>query len=546
MTHRRWRAGLVAAAALSLAVTLIGWTGTATAATLFTDDFADGDSAGWTTSGGTWSVAADGTPVLRQSGTSADARALAGTATWSDYTVTARVKPTAFNGANRFAALAARVQSATSYYYLALRSNNTVELKRLSGGSSATLAAAPVTVTINQWYALSLTVSGTSLRGTVNGAVTVSATDSAYSSGRIGLATFNASANFDDVLVDGGTSTPPTSAPPTSRPPTTNPPTSAPPSTTVPPPPSDRPIGFASLNTLGQNGTTGGAGGPTVVVTTAAQLIDYAARTGPYVIRVSGTITLPTGTSDGMYAVASDKTIIGIGATARIENGGLTIGLPVDDAVTAVPANAVRNIIIRNLSFSGASDDAINVQMFSHHIWIDHNDLCCGGDGLVDIKRGSDFVTVSWNRTHDHNKTMLLGHDDANGPQDIGHLRVTYHHNFFDGSDQRNPRVRFGEPVHVYNNYCRNASYCIVSAMDAGLVVENNYFDTVNNPGRVDFSGDLGRLVARGNILVNVHHPIETRGTVVEPSTYYSYPLDAAADIPTIVPAGAGVGKINA
>jgi pectate lyase len=304
------------------------------------------------------------------------------------------------------------------------------------------------------------------------------------------------------------------------------------------------PIGFAAVNALGQNGTTGGTGGPTVTVTNATDFIAAIASTGPRTVRVQGTITLPTGSSDGMYNVSSDKTIIGIGATARIEHGGLNIGVPVDDDVTSPPANAVHNVVVRNLSFSGATDDAINVQMFSHHIWIDHNDLCCGGDGLVDIKRGSDYVTVSWNRTHDHNKTFLLGHDDDNAAQDVGRLRVTYHHNFFDGSDQRNPRVRFGEPVHVFNNYCRNASYCIVSAMNAGLMVENNVFDTVNNPGRVDFSGDLGRLVARGNILINTHHPIETRGSVVEPRTYYPYTLDAASAVPTIVPAGAGVGKI--
>ncbi|MDR7273251.1 pectate lyase family protein [Catenuloplanes atrovinosus] len=304
------------------------------------------------------------------------------------------------------------------------------------------------------------------------------------------------------------------------------------------------PIGFASVNALGQNGTTGGAGGPTVTVGTADTLIDYLSRTGPYTIQVQGAITLPTGSSDGMHQVTSDKTLIGLGATAEIRGGGLNIGLPVDDDVTSPPADAVHNVIIRNLRFSGATDDAINVQMFTHHVWIDHNDLCCGDDGLVDIKRGSDFITVSWNRTHDHDKTMLLGHDDENAAQDVGRLRVTYHHNFFDGSDQRNPRVRFGEPVHVFNNYCRNASYCIVSAMNAGLVVENNYFESVNNPGRVDFSGDLGRLVARGNILVDVNHEIETRGTVVEPSTYYSYRLDPAADVPAIVSAGAGVGKI--
>jgi pectate lyase len=97
----------------------------------------------------------------------------------------------------------------------------------------------------------------------------------------------------------------------------------------------------------------------------------------------------------------------------------------------------------------------------------------------------------------------------------------------------------------VFNNYCRNASYCIVSAMNAGLVVENNVFDTVNNPGRVDFSGDLGRLVARGNVLIKTHHPIETRGSVVEPGTYYPYTLDPAADVPALVSAGAGVGPLS-
>ena len=113
----------------------------------------------------------------------------------------------------------------------------------------------------------------------------------------------------------------------------------------------------------------------------------------------------------------------------------------------------MHNVIIRNLTFRNATDDSINVQMFSHHVWIDHNDLAQGYDGLIDIKRGSSYVTVSWNHTHHHTKNMLLGHDDGNGAQDIGRLKVTYHHNWFDQTPQRNPRVRFGEPVHVYNNY---------------------------------------------------------------------------------------------
>jgi pectate lyase len=304
------------------------------------------------------------------------------------------------------------------------------------------------------------------------------------------------------------------------------------------------PDGFATVPGYGLTTTTGGAGGPVVTVSTTAAFLDHISRPGPYVVQVSGPITLPRGTSDGMHPVASDKTIVGLGSTAALVGGGLTIGLPVDDDVTSPPAGAVHNVIIRNLRISGAPDDLINVQMFSHHIWIDHNDLSDGDDGAVDIKRGSDLVTVSWNRFHDHDKTLLLGHDDDNAAQDTGRLRTTYHHNYFDGSDQRHPRVRFAPVVHVYNNYFRDNSYGIASTNDAGLFVEGNYFFSVNNPGRVDFSGPLGRMVQRDNILVDCNHAIEVRGTVTDPKTFYPYAADSAASVPTIVPAGAGVGKV--
>ncbi|GAA1395822.1 family 16 glycoside hydrolase [Catellatospora coxensis] len=540
----------IAAVAATVAAAMLH-AGTANAATLFQDDFNDGDSAGWTTSGGTWSVVADGTPVLRQAGTSSDARARSGSAAWANYTVTARVKLTAVNGANRFAAVLARAQSNTSYYYLALRTNNTVELKKLAGGSSTTLASAGVTVATGSWYTLSLTVSGTSLRGSVNGGAAVSATDAQFATGQVGVATYNAAANFDDVLVaDAGGPSPSPSAsgsPSASPGPSSGPSASPSPSPSGPPPNPPgpgQPDGFATVAGYGQATTTGGAGGPTVTVDTTEEFLDHIARTGPYTIQVSGTITLPTGTTDGMHDVSSDKTIVGLGSTARLVGGGLNIGLPISDAVTSPPANAVHNIIIRNLSISGASDDLINVQMFSHHIWIDHLDLSDGGDGALDIKRGSDLITVSWNRFHDHDKTTLVGHDDANDAQDTGRLRVTYHHNFFDRSDQRNPRVRFSPLVHVYNNYYFDNSYGIASTNESGLFVEGNYFFSVNNPGRVEFSGPLGRMVERNNILVECNHPIEVRGTVTDPATFYPYTVDDPASVPAIVPAGAGVGKI--
>ena len=543
------------AVSTALLATVVAVGGTAYAATLFADDFEDGNSTGWTTSGGTWSVATDGTRVLRQSGTSADARARAGSSAWTDYTVTARLKATAFNGTNRFAALLARAQSNTSYYYLALRSSNVVELKKLVGGSSTTLASAPVTVTLNTWYTLRLQVTGSTLRGSVNGTALTQATDAEFSNGGIGVATFNTSANFDDVLVESGIA-PPTSGPATTGPTTTRPPTTTtrPPTTTTRPPTTTTTIppmpnvanGFAAVNALGQNGTTGGAGGPTVTVSTTEAFLDHISRPGPYVIRVQGTITLPTGTNDGMHDVTSDKTIIGVGSNATLSGGGLNIGLPIDDSVTSPPADAVHNVIIRNLHITGATDDLLNVQMFSHHVWIDHNEFDNGDDGAVDIKRGSDWITVSWNHFHDHDKTTLVGHDDDNAAQDTGRLRVTYHHNYFNASDQRNPRVRFSPVVHVYNNYYFDNSYGIASTNESGLLVEGNYFFSVNNPGRVEFSGPLGRMVERNNILVDCNHPIETRGTVTEPSTFYTYTVDDPTTVPSIVPAGAGVGKISA
>ncbi|WP_437819976.1 pectate lyase family protein [Sorangium sp. So ce1078] len=314
----------------------------------------------------------------------------------------------------------------------------------------------------------------------------------------------------------------------------------------APPVLGDGPDGFATVEGHGVRTTTGGAGGPVVTVTTTEEFLDYIARPGAYVIQVSGTIALPAGTTDGMHDVTSHKTILGLGADATLTGGGLKIGLPVDDAVTSPPPDAVHNIIIRNIKITGASDDLINIQMFSHHIWIDHCDLSNGGDGALDIKRGSDLITVSWNHFYDHTKTCLLGHDELGASQDIGRLRVTYHHNFFDRSDQRNPRVRFGEPVHVYNNYYNDNSYGIASTWNAGVVAEGNYFFSVNNPGRVIFEdNNPGRMVARDNTLIDCNHEIEVAGPVVEPSTYYDYTADSSADVPAIVMAGAGVGKID-
>ncbi|PZG02633.1 pectate lyase family protein [Micromonospora deserti] len=277
-------------------------------------------------------------------------------------------------------------------------------------------------------------------------------------------------------------------------------------------------------------GTTGGAGGRAVTVTDGATLVDLLESNERLVIRVQGMITMP----DEMNDVHSNKTIIGVGANSGFRGGGLNI------------SSGYHNIIVRNLAFTGWTSDAIEVEGQAHHIWVDHNRFAGAGggaDGSVDIKHGSDYITVSWNHTT-HDKNMLLGHDDDN-TSDRGRLRVTYHHNWFDGSAERNPRVRYGNPVHVFNNYYdNNEIYGVASTVEAGVLVEGNYFENVPRPIAVGYADSPpGNVVQRNNLFVG-SGPVESTGTGVN-SIPYGYPLDNATNVPATVMAGAGTGKIG-
>ncbi|SDF78592.1 pectate lyase [Lentzea fradiae] len=288
------------------------------------------------------------------------------------------------------------------------------------------------------------------------------------------------------------------------------------------PPATAAPFGLVGWATQA-GGTTGGGNATPITVTTASAFTDAAKASGAAVIRVSGTISLPS-----MTKIASDKTIEGVGSGSTITGQGLNI------------SNA-SNVIVRNLNFRNWGDDAINVQ-YSTRVWIDHNTFSNGYDGALDVKRASDYVTVSWNKFTSHNKTMLLGHSDDNGSEDRGKLRVTYHHNWFDGTQQRHPRVRFGNPVHVYNNYYGGVtSYGVASTVEAGVLVEGNFFENTRDPfHRGEGSSAGGSLVARNNHFVNSGSG-DQGGSVKSPP--YSYQLDSASTVKSVVTAGAGAGR---
>ncbi|MCY0936070.1 pectate lyase family protein [Streptomyces sp. H34-S4] len=275
---------------------------------------------------------------------------------------------------------------------------------------------------------------------------------------------------------------------------------------------------------------------------------DYARGTGyslaaylkAYDPKAWGRSKVPSGTQESARAAAQKKqaarivfkapsntTIVGVPGTGAGLTGG---SLQVKDA---------DNAIVRNLAFTDVRDcfpqwdptdgsdgnwnsayDALSVRG-STHVWADHNTFTDSPrfdsgnprhfgreyqvhDGALDITNASDLVTVSYNRFADHDKTMLIGSSDKDTK-----LRVTLHHNVFQGTVQRAPLARVGQ-IHLYNNLFETAerhgyafSYSISSRARAQVVAEYNHW-TLPGDGKVSrlLTGDgTGALAGTGNLV---------------------------------------------
>ncbi|WP_430382409.1 pectate lyase family protein [Streptomyces sp. P10-4] len=201
-------------------------------------------------------------------------------------------------------------------------------------------------------------------------------------------------------------------------------------------------------------------------------------------------------------AVPADTTIVGIGRDAGFQGASLQI-------------KGVDNVIVRNLTFESPLDcfpqwdptDTADgnwnseydsaVVHGSTHVWLDHNTFTDGEhpdstlptyygrlyqqhDGELDIVKGADYVTASWNVFEDHDKTILIGNSDSASAAavDRGHLKATFHHNLFRNLVERAPRIRFGQ-VDSYNNHVvagAGHSYTYGIGMESQLVAEHNAF----------------------------------------------------------------------
>jgi beta-galactosidase len=170
-------------------------------ASLFSDDFEDGNSTGWTVVSGSWSVVTDGTKVFKQTGTTGEGVVYAGNASWTNYTVQARVKlydmiSLAASG------IIGRYKDSNNFYLLRLHQSGKMQLYKKVSGTFTLLQEATATVSTNTWYTLKLVLNGSTLTGYVDGVQKVSAVDGSVVSGCIGARAYTQSVGIDDVVVN--------------------------------------------------------------------------------------------------------------------------------------------------------------------------------------------------------------------------------------------------------------------------------------------------------------------------------------------------------
>ena len=209
---------------------------------------------------------------------------------------------------------------------------------------------------------------------------------------------------------------------------------------------------------------TGGRGGEVTWVTTLDDAGPGSLRTAAedasrrwIRFRVSGAVHLLT-----PIAVASDKTIDGRGASVVISGRGLAI-------------DGQSNVIVENLIFADGEDDAVHVINGAQNLWIDHCSLSHWSDGLIDITRAATDITISWCRFLHHDKVVLIGADPSESGDAV--IRVTLHHNHFERTTERHPRLRFGK-VHAYNNYYEGwGSYGAAASMLGELLSQANIYE---------------------------------------------------------------------
>ncbi|MFE6481265.1 pectate lyase family protein [Streptomyces rochei] len=319
--------------------------------------------------------------------------------------------------------------------------------------------------------------------------------------------------------------------------------------------------GYATQN----GGTTGGAGGRTVRATTGTQihqaLCGRAGSSTPITIQVEGTINHgnTTKVSGDSCSTAADRielkqisnvTIVGVGGGAVFDQ----LGIHIRESSNII----IQNVTVRNVKKSGSptsnGGDAIGMESGVRNVWVDHTTLEASGgesegyDGLFDMKDDTQYVTLSYSTLRNSGRGGLIGSSES----DRSNGYVTFHHNLYENIDSRAPLLR-GGIAHMYNNHYKSLNESgINSRAGAKAKVDNNYFEDSKDVLGTFYTDQAGTWQVSGNIYDNVTWseregdnnpagPNPTSNTSV--SIPYSYGLDAADCVPSVVSQTAGANK---
>ena len=260
--------------------------------------------------------------------------------------------------------------------------------------------------------------------------------------------------------------------------------------------------------------------------------------TDPICFRIVGTVNRSD--LDHISSSSEGLQIKGKGASTPTEN--ITIeGVGNDGTINGfgMLIRYCKNVEIKNLGLVNFMDDGVSIDTGNSHLWVHNLDIFYGsaggdsdqakGDGSLDSK-GSDYCTYSYNHFWDSGKCNLLGNGSSESSGEGGATHLTYHHNWYDHSDSRHPRIRIAT-VHVYNNYFDgNSKYGVGVTMGASAFVESNYYrstatmkpmmsslqgtDIAHGKDGQTFSGEAGGMIkAYGNAFVGKYELLTQHDT---------------------------------
>lgn len=297
--------------------------------------------------------------------------------------------------------------------------------------------------------------------------------------------------------------------------------------------------GWASQN----GGTTGGGSATETVVTTYAQLKTAITSSTVKVIKVSGTITIPSAGRIS-FQDQSSKTLYGASGAKLVS----TDQTQANSGIMYI--KNCKNIIIRNLIFEGPgaydTDGWDNATLDNcQNVWIDHCEFRDGVDGNFDIKNKSNYISVTYTKftylkapkaggsggTDDHRYSNLIGSSDS-ATGDRGTFKITFARCWWaSGCKERMPRVRFGQ-IHIINSYFNSSvsNKCIAAGFEANIRVASSVFENVNEPISL-MTGLTAITVESNNIFTN------TTGNKVGKNTAFTPPYSVVTLAATAVKA---------